>query len=208
MERCIHRSIFINILFVLFDYNLSFKEYVDMNTKRIFLLLAIVCIFNMVQGDEQYDVRNTRWGMTPDEVIKAESNNFFINYTFSETPSGHTILSASLENIEGFNSLLSYIFKDNHLVSASCWFFPIKGAYFEVSKSFFSNDYKVIQEYLEKQYGKPDKVIGEDKCLWNKDKTVIIHLIREQYGSAFHGIIFYDADVWKNMGENSVFLNQ
>jgi hypothetical protein len=175
--------------------------------KRIIFLFTIICIFNTVQAGEQSDFRNARWGMTPDEVIKSEGTQFFFSFTLDETKSGHTILSAPLEYTEGFDSLLSYVFKDNRLISTSYWFLPTNRFKFDYTKELFSNDYKVIQEHLEKQYGKPDKVIGEYKCMWNKEKTVIIHLLKEQYGNTSHGIIFYDAGVWKSMGENSALLN-
>jgi len=178
-----------------------------MNTKRIFLLLVIVCIFNRIQGGEQYDLRKTRWGMTPQEVIKSEDYKFFVNVTANETSSGHVVLSAPIVYTEGFDSLLSYVIKDNGLISASYWFLPTNRFKFDFTKELFADDFNLIQDFLEKQYGKPDKYINEIQCLWIKEKTVIIHLIKEQLGNASHGIIYYDINIWKNMGENSVLLN-
>jgi hypothetical protein len=71
----------------------------------------------------------------------------------------------------------------------------------------YVDDFNKIQEDLEEQYGKPDKMINDYQCIWNTEKTVILHLIKEQYGSASHGIIYYDINVWKQMGETSVQLN-
>lgn len=178
-----------------------------MNAKRIFLLSAIVCIFNMAQSDEQYDVRKTRWGMTPQEVIKSEDYKFFVNVTANETSSGHVVLSAPIVYTEGFDSLLSYVIKDNGLISASYWFLPTNRFKFDFTKELFADDFKTIQVFLEKQYGKPDKIFNDWKCLWIKNRTVTLHLLKEQYNNASHGIIYYDINIWKSMGENSVLLN-
>jgi hypothetical protein len=178
-----------------------------MKTKQIIFLSIIVSFFCKVQAGEQYDVRNTHWGMTPDEAIKAEDNKFFIKHTVNEMPSGHIILASPLITIDGIDAILSYIFKDDSLISASYWFVPTNKFQFEYTKELFAGDFKTIQDFLEKQYGKPDKIVNEWQCLWIKEKTIIIHLIKEQYGSASHGIIYYDIDVWKSMGENTVLLN-
>ena len=178
--------------------------------KKIYLVLAIILIsvFSVVRSDEQFNIRKAQWGMTSDEVIKSENSVLWINRRAVEIPSGYLILSASTEYKKGFYSILSYVLKNNHLVSASYWFYPTKMLREDYTKEMYIDDFKQIQEYLEKQYGKPDKVIKDYQCIWNTDRTAIIHLIKEQFDSASHGIIYYDIKVWKQMDEKTVLLNQ
>jgi len=62
--------------------------------------------------------------MTPQEVIKSEDYNFFVNLTANEMPSGYVILSSTEIKIEDIETIFTYIFKDNGLISASYWFHP------------------------------------------------------------------------------------
>lgn len=173
--------------------------------KVIFLILFCVC--SIAYADEIFDVRKIHWEMNSEEVIKSEDRALSINRRTMGIYPGYLILSTTISYKEGLYSLLSYVLKDDHLVSVSYWFYPTKMNRKDYTKELYIDDFKQIQEDIEKQYGKPSKIIIDYQCIWNIDNTIAIHLIQKQSGSVSHGIIFYDANVWKSMGENSVLLN-
>jgi hypothetical protein len=170
-----------------------------MKTKMIFFFILLPLFQQSGYSAEPIDFSKINWGMTPDDVLKAEDSYFLTNHTIKEIAPGNIILSAPETKIAGIDSVLSYTFINERLTSAAYWFVPPDRFKSEHTKELFFNDYKLAQEYLEKYYGKPDEVIGEWKCQWNKEKTVIIHLIQEQLGDASHAITFYDIKFWEEM---------
>lgn len=64
-----------------------------------------------------YDFRKTRWGMTPDEVVKSEGADFRYNITFN--PDGSPNENGFIEsaaNINGYDVTTTYNFHTNKLV--------------------------------------------------------------------------------------------
>lgn len=128
--------------------------------KRI-QLLRTVCLILLFAGisfshttfaaEEKFDFRKTRWGMTKEEIMKAE----ITNPVFDEKNA-----VAFSDKVADINVYVFYIFVDNVLVSASYLTNNIHSNTLE-----YISDYDKLFKILKEKYGEPVK----DKTVWRND---------------------------------------
>ena len=144
----------------------------------VMLLLGTTGVF----AEGQHDFRKTDWGMTKDEVIKAEGDNYSVD-------GDNIYYLGTVDNKECF---IIYMFKDGLLNSAVYAFIHLRS-----NQNDYIDDYNVLKALLNKKYGEPnfDNINWKDssyednqdkygmavgkghleyKCSWNNDRTLII----------------------------------
>ena len=114
-------------------------------------------IYNPQSGENNTDFRNTRWGMSLDEVKNSEEN---------QPTNNKNDLLVYINEIAGLSCKIVYIFADNKLTRAKYVFTNEHS-----NKNDFIVDYNEMKELLSKKYGVP-----YDKELWKND------LYKDDYG--------------------------
>jgi hypothetical protein len=105
------------------------------------ILYPVGAIAEEFTKDKGFDFRATKWGMTPDEVLKAEGTP--AKKTSEEIIIFKTALSKR-------NAEIEYHFSNGKLAKA---YYVIYEGYYAPQKH--RNDYLMFDEILEKKYGKP-----------------------------------------------------
>lgn len=124
-----------------------------------------------------YDFRKTRWGMTPNEVMKSEDSTIMTNFTINHdgTPNEDGSITY-VTNIDSYGVKISYSFKMNKLAVV----------YVDLNKDSSSREehaenYNDIRETIIKTYGQPigEEITPDDKSrfkmfsYWKTNRTVI-----------------------------------
>ncbi len=104
------------------------------------------------QPEGPTDFRNTRWGMSPDEVQRVESANLY------GEPGKNPLLFE--DTVAGYNMVVVYIFVDQKLVRAK-YILNEKHA----NRNAYISDFRNLGNMLRKKYGSADK----NEKVWSKD---------------------------------------
>lgn len=115
----------------------------------------------------QYDFRNTRWGMSYDEVIKSEPID-----NISNDPNSISFQDEILEHKAG----VAFNFVDHKLVEASMIFLEIMNI---ASLGDIARD---IVDILKVKYGSPDR-LKSGYAEWSTPRTFIVLQIHDSYVS-------------------------
>ena len=119
--------------------------------KKLCILVFLLSLFapwKLCWG-ENFDLRNTRWGMTQDEVINAEEKMDPVEVTENVIQYKTQILENNVE--------LRYVFADNKLIGA---IYKLADNY--LNSDHFRNTYTKFKNALIKKYGQPE----EEKTDW------------------------------------------
>ena len=119
--------------------------------KKFLICFFAIFLLGTATFAEDYDFRNTRWGMSPGEVKRAEKSN---------------LISQERERlyydteINGMNFVLAYTFADNKLIEA-CYLSNFQ----HFNSNSFIDDFYNLKDLFDKKYG---KFAGEVEH-WNGD---------------------------------------
>lgn len=119
--------------------------------KTIVFLIAVILFPSFLALASTNDIRNVRWGMSPQEVIRAENN------TTIETQEGYIQYNVTLN---GLDALLIYEFAFNKLVNAM-W--TIRDSDFDMNSCI--SKYDSFKLKLTEKYGTPS--VSRD--IWRND---------------------------------------
>ena len=143
-----------------------------MKTRATFIAAAIFCLFALPASSatadvsvadifrhvDGYDFRKTRWGMSPEEVIKSEDftimTNFTVNHDGTPNENGSIIYVA---NIDDYGINITYSFKMNKLVLVLVKLDKEPSSQKEHVKNFDN-----IQETITNTYKQPEGEIAID----------------------------------------------
>ena len=119
--------------------------------KKLCILVFLLSLFapSELCWGENFNLRNTRWGMTQDEVINAEEKMDPVEVTENVIQYKTQILENNVE--------LRYVFADNKLVGA---IYKLADNY--LNSDHFRNTYAKFKNALIKKYGQPE----EEKTDW------------------------------------------
>lgn len=112
-----------------------------MKKKIIIALLLLFIILPHTVLAEDYDFRNTNWGMSKEEVVEIET---------AEYAGEDGDLLFYTDDVAGLDTILFYEYLDNKLVSG--------GYVFDenyINQNNHIDDYKKVKELLAKKYGEP-----------------------------------------------------
>jgi hypothetical protein len=118
-------------------------------------IAAVLCLFALSASAQ--DFRKVTWGMSPDEVIAAETELQFSRMNGTS----NTLLSTRVE-VTGHSGLLNYIFEDNKLVIAQYRFDDEEDM----------RTYNEILNALTDKYGAPSDS-GDSYSRWKLPRTYV-----------------------------------
>ena len=154
--------------------------------KITFIIITTLVLFYSGNGHaEEMDFRNTKWGMTMEEVIKSEGKE--------PTVAKNDKTATYKGTIAGLDNSYSYTFIDNKLTSAAIIFTGL-----HTNKNDYIDDFNRVKKMLIHKYGKPENDVQK----WKND---LFRDHREGWGIAISvGDLEYIA-LWK-MDRTDVFL--
>lgn len=176
------------------------------------MLVVFLLAGPIAWADEQFDFRNTKWGMSKEDVKKSEELK---PYEEKE----ESILY--LDKIDDLEVVVVYFFSDGKLTSSK---YGVLNKYVN-NNSYYTQAFKPLQEMLEKKYGKEtkhDKIwsnklyknnpseIGmaiatggyDEYSLWDMEKTKIIAFINGENFKIKTGVEYYSKEFEKSADES------
>ncbi|NPV01483.1 MAG: hypothetical protein HPY53_08895 [Brevinematales bacterium] len=134
---------------------------------RNILFFGMIGLFIlMVQFFKITDVRGVSWGMNPYEIKKAEKAQFIpyfvqnFDYFSSTNYFDGKERIAFMDNLYGYDILVTYAFESNQLTSLV---YQITNVYHHDE---VLDHFRIVKEKLQKDYGEPDSVIGNEIMHW------------------------------------------
>lgn len=138
---------------------------------KVILIVLIGCIFisSVVQADEQFNFRKTKWGMTQDEVVSSEHFK-----TDGIKDNGKSITYKNVKILNDIHGSLEYYFNENKLTSA---------AYTIIAKNYNEafNIFVSLKESLKRKYGDAHK---EHSCCPEGEIRFILEKMKSHSGTA------------------------
>lgn len=125
--------------------------------KPFILLLLFLSTILCAKEESNYNFRNTKWGMTREEVKLSEGKRKTI-------PSAQENMLVFIDTIADREFLLFYRFVDNKLARAGYNLIAI----YPKSKEYIEN-YKTIKDLLIKKYGEPIKGKDYPEEIWSDE---------------------------------------
>lgn len=189
----------------------------------IVLSLALFSPVRMIgeaQGSEDYTFRNTRWGMTMDEVIKREGEPDY--HPEDEVYLGpENFLGYDGVKFGGLSAYLGYSFAEGKLVGGMYDFWKK----YEDENKYIEN-FEKIRKFLTERYGRPEfekEIWNRDRykdeprkygaavasgdleyyVKWEKAKTEILMVLLSEDGEIDHTVSYYSKEFRARQEENS-----
>ena len=163
---------------------------------KIITLFVILCLFMcsgyaLAQNQGKFDFRQTRWGMTMDEVKGAETKAKFVEHKKVSSWMEYLAYETTLNNVA---VSLAYVFMDGKLTRA---IYLIDDKF--VSKNRYIEEMDKLKTQLTERYGQP--II--DETIWRKD----LYKDREEdHGTAYSVGDVETQTIWLN-DRTSLSLN-
>lgn len=124
--------------------------------KKLFLFsLVIVMVFAFCSCGEKHDFRNVDFGMTMEQVKKAEKN-LEPRDEYELSSGGSIWYDVEIESVSG---KLDYSFSDGKLSDIS---------FISNTSENYMEDFETLKKYLIKNYGEP-WISGENTIFWKSD---------------------------------------
>ena len=117
--------------------------------KKCIILIFMVSLFTQLCWGEDYSFRNSRWGMTAEEVTASEKTLVPVEIDENTIKYKTQLLGKNVE--------LSYLFTQNKLIGS---FYKLNDNY--LNSSHFLRTYKRFKQALTRKYGQPKK----DRTKW------------------------------------------
>lgn len=124
--------------------------------KFFFVVISLFVLAPILNVEEEYDFRNTKWGMSPEEVHKLD----IIDYKMTGVSSESFFYLRNIDSIDNKKCMVAYYFIENILIAGA---YSFSQKYYD--KNEYINDYINLKENLKKKYGEPIK----DDVIWFND---------------------------------------
>ncbi|MBN2134136.1 MAG: hypothetical protein JW737_00245 [Acidobacteria bacterium] len=149
--------------------------------KKIFLIVVLIAVSFSIYAEDDYVIREVKWGMTKQQVKQSEDVDL-------KNEKLASLQYAKINVSDGIEMYLAYKFNNDALCTISYANF---GGLPEDETAFTLN-FTTIQNKLMEKYGLPNHLISPDHFIWNTNDFYIEHNLQKDKVTISHYIIYYE----------------